>query len=94
MTSCATILHPERREQPAGKLDTDMVILDGFGLLLFLLPGVIAFAVDFSTGAIYLPTGESSRTREILGEVDSIDSDPTYADHDVLAEPTERYSAG
>ena len=25
------------------------------GLLLFFLPGVIAFAVDFTTGAIYLP---------------------------------------
>jgi hypothetical protein len=29
--------------------------LDGIGLLLFFIPGVIAFAVDFATGAIYLP---------------------------------------
>jgi hypothetical protein len=29
--------------------------LDGLGLLLFFVPGVIAFAVDFGTGAIYLP---------------------------------------
>jgi len=26
--------------------------------LFFLVPGVIAFAVDFTTGAIYLPEGE------------------------------------
>jgi hypothetical protein len=31
------------------------VVLDGIGLLVFLVPGIIAFAVDFSTGAIYLP---------------------------------------
>jgi hypothetical protein len=35
------------------------VALDGVGLLLFLVPGVIAFAVDFATGAIYLPSGYS-----------------------------------
>ncbi|MCI5150078.1 MAG: hypothetical protein D3916_11935, partial [Candidatus Electrothrix sp. MAN1_4] len=29
------------------------------GLLLFLVPGVVAFAVDFATGAIYLPYGSS-----------------------------------
>ena len=32
-----------------------MAVLDGIGLLFFILPGVIAFAVDFSNGTIYLP---------------------------------------
>jgi hypothetical protein len=32
-----------------------MVALDGVGLLFFFVPGIIAFAVDFMTGAIYLP---------------------------------------
>jgi hypothetical protein len=54
-TACGTILHPERRGQPAGRLDPGIVLLDGIGLLLFLIPGVIAFAVDFTTGTIYLP---------------------------------------
>src|SRR6187549_3204862 len=58
---CGTILHPERRGQPAGTLDPGVVLLDGLGLLLFLVPGVIAFAVDFATGAIYLPEGEEPR---------------------------------
>jgi hypothetical protein len=53
--SCGTILYPERRGQPAGRLDIGVVLLDGLGLLLFFVPGVIAFAVDFATGAIYLP---------------------------------------
>lgn len=52
---CGTILYPERRGQPAGRLDWGVVALNGIGLLLFFVPGVIAFAVDFMTGAIYLP---------------------------------------
>jgi len=34
-----------------------VVALDAIGLLFFFVPGVIAFAVDFVTGAIYLPGG-------------------------------------
>jgi hypothetical protein len=34
--------------------------LDGLGLLCFFVPGVVAFAVDFWTGAIYLPYGSVS----------------------------------
>ncbi|HXY37712.1 MAG TPA: hypothetical protein VEI07_26035 [Planctomycetaceae bacterium] len=54
--SCGTIIHPERWGQPrTGPLDPSIVILDGIGVLLFVIPGVVAFIVDFSTGAIYLP---------------------------------------
>jgi len=52
---CGTILHPERKGQPAGPLDTSVVLLDAIGLLFFFVPGVIAFAVDFNNGTIYLP---------------------------------------
>ncbi len=52
---CGTFLHPERRGQPPGRIDPAVVLLDGLCLLLFFVPGVIAFAVDFTTGAIYLP---------------------------------------
>ena len=56
VAGCGMILHPERRGQPpGGGLDWGIVALDGIGLLLFFIPGVIAFAVDFATGAIFLP---------------------------------------
>jgi hypothetical protein len=55
LASCGTLLYPDRRGQPAGRLDVGVVVLDGIGLLVFLVPGIIAFAVDFSTGAIFLP---------------------------------------
>jgi hypothetical protein len=57
---CGTIIYPERRGQTRGVLDPGVVLLDGLGLLLFLVPGLIAFAVDFSTGAIFLPQGGES----------------------------------
>lgn len=54
--SCGTLIHPERVGQPRmGRIDPAVAILDGLGLLLFLIPGIIAFVVDFSTGAIFLP---------------------------------------
>ncbi len=56
--SCGTIIHPERVGQPhQGRLDLSIVLLDGLGLLFFFVPGVVAFIVDFATGAIYLPPG-------------------------------------
>src|SRR5580704_16517756 len=54
--SCGTIIHPERWGQArTGPLDPSIVVLDGLGVLLFVIPGVVAFVVDFSSGAIYLP---------------------------------------
>jgi hypothetical protein len=54
--SCGTLIHPERRGQPhTALLDPSIVLLDGLGVLVFLVPGVVAFIVDFATGAIYLP---------------------------------------
>jgi hypothetical protein len=57
--SCGTILYPERRGQRAGRIDAGVAVLDGIGLLFFIVPGVIAFAVDFATGAIFLPSGRA-----------------------------------
>lgn len=70
---CGTLLHPERRGQPPGRIDPAVAILDGVGLLLFFIPGVIAFAVDFATGAIYLPPDH-------YGKADNSSFDPSKCD--------------
>jgi hypothetical protein len=57
LAGCGTILYPERKGQKGGRIDPGIAVLDGLGLLFFIIPGVIAFAVDFTTGAIYLPGG-------------------------------------
>ena len=73
LVGCGTIFYPERRGQRAGHLDVGVVLLDGLGLLFFLIPGVIAFAVDFSNGTIYLPGGS------LRANVRQIKFDPKHA---------------
>jgi len=55
LTGCGTLFYPERKGQLQGRIDPGVAIVDGLGLLLFIVPGVIAYAVDFSNNTIYLP---------------------------------------
>jgi len=65
LSSCGTIIYPDRvNQEERGKLDPLVIILDGVGLFFFIIPGVIAFAVDFTTGAIYLPEGKETGDKE------------------------------
>ena len=76
LAACGTIIHPERKGQKAGQLDTSIVVLDAIGLLFFFVPGVIAFAVDFNNGTIYLPGGSASINSEEINVV-NIEGDVT-----------------
>lgn len=65
LSSCGTILYPDRSYQKSrGQLDPAVVILDGIGLIFFIIPGLVAFAVDFATGAIYFPEDHDPGDRE------------------------------
>ncbi|HYW03554.1 MAG TPA: hypothetical protein VFA86_06380 [Gammaproteobacteria bacterium] len=59
LAGCGTILYPSRRGQTGGEIDPGIAILDGVGLLFFIVPGLIAYGVDFTTGAIYKPGTQS-----------------------------------
>lgn len=59
LTGCGTLFYPERKGQPQGRVDPGVAIVDGLGLLLFIVPGVIAYAVDFSNNTIYLPNSQT-----------------------------------
>ena len=63
LTACGSIFYPARRGQiqGSGRMDPAIVVLDAIGLLFYIIPGVIAFAVDFATGAIYLPSGKQAQ---------------------------------
>ena len=50
---CGTLLYPERRGQTGGRVDTGVAVMDGLWLLCFIVPGVVAYIVDFGNGAIY-----------------------------------------
>ena len=49
--------YPDRRGQIEGRVDPVIVGLNAIGILFYVIPGLIAFGVDFATGAIYLPGG-------------------------------------
>lgn len=80
LSACGTLFYPERRGQMTGEIDPAVAVLNGIGLLLYVVPGVVAFAVDFATGAIYLPDRRFSLAPEALrpaidadGEVDPLE---------------------
>lgn len=60
LTGCGTVFYPERKGQISGEIDPIVAVANGVGLLFFLVPGVIAYAVDFSNGTIYLPGTHSA----------------------------------
>lgn len=70
--ACGTILYPERRGQRGGRIDPAVAIMDGIGVLLFVIPGLAAFAVDFATGAICLPGGRRAEVETIRFEGDDL----------------------
>jgi hypothetical protein len=57
---CGLLLYPERQGRKSGRIDPGVAILDAAGLVVFVVPGLIAFGVDFITGCIYLPGGRQA----------------------------------
>ena len=66
LAACGTLFYPDRRGQIDGKIDPAIAVLNAIGLLFYIVPGLIAFAIDFTTGAIYLPEGTYSVAPERL----------------------------
>jgi len=95
---CGTILYPARKGQPAGRLDWGVVALDAIGLLFFFIPGVIAFAVDFNNGTIYLPPEESwvpaqaSTDRTPKRPLTSIETSPQQLTPQVIEQTLARHT--
>ena len=68
-SACGMLLYPERQGQTKGQIDVGVAALDAAGLLLFIVPGLVAFGVDFINGTIYLPSSSQAA-------VQTIDMDP------------------
>lgn len=56
LCGCGSIFYPERHGQRQGRIDPAGVLFDGALLLFYVIPGLVAFGIDFHTGAIYLPS--------------------------------------
>ena len=79
LMGCGTILYPERKGQKSGRIDVGVALLDGIGLLFFFIPGIIAYAVDFNNGTIYLPGGRSSLELNDMKQVKFDPKSTTFA---------------
>jgi len=91
LAGCGTILYPERKGQKGGRIDPGIAVLDGLGLLFFIIPGVIAFAVDFTTGAIYLPGGPRKSSIFLEDEkIVIVRVNPKELNEEVIAEVVRR----
>ena len=66
LAACGSLFFPDRRGQIEGKVDPLVVGLDAIGILFYVIPGLIAFGIDFATGAIYLPNNQYSLAPEKL----------------------------
>ncbi len=73
LTACGTLFFPDRRGQIEGRIDPMVAGLNAIGILFYVLPGLIAFGIDFATGAIYLPGGLTSQVdpQELQNVVDA-----------------------
>src|SRR5690606_6980464 len=61
LTACGSTFYPDRRGQTEGRIDPVIAGANAIGILFYVIPGLIAFAVDFATGAIYLPEGQTAQ---------------------------------
>ncbi|MCY1534100.1 hypothetical protein D9M68_694580 [compost metagenome] len=61
LAACGTLFYPDRRGQIEGRIDPVIVALNAVGILFYVIPGLIAFGIDFATGAIYLPGGQTAQ---------------------------------
>jgi hypothetical protein len=62
-TACGTLLYPERHGRRSGRVDPAVLVLDGALLFFFVIPGVVAFAIDFYTGGVYMTDGHGRAAR-------------------------------
>lgn len=77
LSACGTLFFPDRRGQIEGQIDPLVFALDAVGILFYVVPGLIAFGIDFASGAIYLPDNRYSvapeRLQEAIGSDGRID---------------------
>lgn len=77
LSACGTLFYPDRRGQIEGRIDPVVASLNAIGVLFYVIPGLIAFGIDFATGAIYLPSDEYSvapeKLQEAIGEDGRVD---------------------
>lgn len=77
-SGCGTLLYPERVGQRRGdfdNIDWTVVGMNTIGLVLFVVPGLIAFAIDFHNGSLFYPSGHYGQLQPSELKVKSFPTD-------------------
>ena len=74
LAGCGTLMFPERRGQEDDeKLDPNILLLDGLLLVFYIVPGVVAYAIDYGTNALWLPNDKPKGEGPFWGEGELFD---------------------
>ena len=91
LAGCGIILYPERRGQTSGRIDIGIAILDGCWLFLFIIPGLVAYGVDFTTGGIYMPGGRRGSKSPDAENMTVIHVDPKELNNKTIEDVVRKY---
>ena len=92
LAGCGTIIYPERRGQTSGRIDVGIAILDAAWLIVFIIPGLVAFGVDFTTGAIYMPGGRRRAASPDVENITVVRVNPGDLNERTIEEIVKRYT--
>ncbi len=93
-TSCGSIIYKERVfKKHSRRVDPKVAIMDGILMFFFLIPGAVAFGVDFATGAIFLPHGKKAwSTLNRPDEITVIKVDPEKLNKEMIEKILSEYT--
>jgi hypothetical protein len=91
LAGCGIIFYPERRGQTSGRIDIGIAILDGCWLFLFIIPGLVAYGVDFTTGGIYMPGGHRGSISPDAENMTVIHVDPKKLNNKTIEDIVRKY---
>ena len=94
VTSCGSIIYRERVfERHSRRIDPKVAIMDGILTFFFLVPGLVAFGIDFATGAIFLPHGRKAWSKvDDPNDITVVQVDPEKLDKEMIEKILSEYT--
>jgi hypothetical protein len=92
LAGCGTIFYPNRRGQTGGQIDVGIAILDACWFFLFIIPGFVAFGIDFTTGAIYMPGSHRGSISPDAENMTVVHVDPKELSNNTIEDIVRKYT--
>ncbi len=70
LAGCGSLLYPKRlNQEPSNKIHAPTLIMDCLWLFVFIVPGVVALAVDFANGTVFYSEEELRSAGSLEGRM-------------------------